>query len=74
MLYYRHDQRSAQGSTGPRWLVPRAFRGERLAIRPLTIDGQYGIFFGAYQIANINLTKPESVGDVSEQVSVMSPG
>jgi transposase InsO family protein len=59
---------------GRRWLVPRAFRGERLAIRPLTIDGQYGIFFGAYQIANINLTKPESVGDVSEQLSVMSPG
>jgi transposase InsO family protein len=59
---------------GRRWIVPRAFRGERVAIRPLTGDGRYGIFFGAHQIAEIDLTKSKSVSDVSEQVSAMSPG
>jgi putative transposase len=59
---------------GRLWKVPQAFRGERVAIRPLAIDGRYGIFFGAHQIANIDLTSKEGVGDVSEQVSVMSPG
>jgi transposase InsO family protein len=59
---------------GRRWKVPQAFRGERVAIRPLACDGRYGIFFGAHQIANIDLTSKGSVGDVSEQASVMSPG
>jgi hypothetical protein len=58
---------------GGLWIVPRAFRGERVAIRPLTVDGKYGIFFGACQIAKIDLTNKQCVGDVSEQVSVMSP-
>ncbi len=53
--------------------MPRAFRGERVAIRPLSTDGQYGIFFATHQIAKINLTNEQCVGDVSEQVSVMSP-
>jgi|SRR5689334_17439160 transposase InsO family protein len=38
-----------------RWRVPEAFRGELLAIRPLSMDGQFGIFFGAHQIASIDL-------------------
>jgi len=59
---------------GRLWKVPQAFCGERLALRPLTTDGQYGVFFGAHQIANIDLTQTKCVGDVSEQVSVMSPG
>jgi transposase InsO family protein len=59
---------------GRHWKVPQAFRGERVAVRPLTTDGQYGIFFAAHQIATIDLTNKESVGHVSEQVSVMSPG
>ena len=59
---------------GRHWKVPKAFRGERLAIRALPADGRYGIFFGAQQIAEIDLTAPESVGDVSEHVSVISPG
>ncbi len=59
---------------GRLWKVPPAFRGERLAIRPLTADGRYGVFFAAHQIASIDLTKPESVGDVSGHVSAMSPG
>jgi putative transposase len=59
---------------GQRWLVPRAFRGERVAIRPLTVDGHYGIFFGSQQIATIDLTSYQSVSDVSEHLSAMSPG
>jgi len=59
---------------GRRWIVPRAFRGERVAIRPLTTDGQYGVFFAAHQIATIDLTNKKSVGHVPEQMSVMSPG
>lgn len=57
-----------------RWKVPQAFRGERVAIRPFAVDGQYGVFFGAHQIARIDLTNPKGVGDVPEQVSAMSPG
>jgi transposase InsO family protein len=59
---------------GRLWKVPDAFCGERLAIRPLTIDGQYGVFFAAHQIATIDLTADQCVGHVPEQVSVMSPG
>jgi transposase InsO family protein len=59
---------------GQLWNVPRAFRGERVAIRPLTADGRYGVFFGSHQIATIDLTSPKSVSDVPGQVSAMSPG
>jgi Integrase core domain len=59
---------------GRPWKLPQAFYGERVAIRPLNVDGQYGIFFGSHHIANIDLTSQECVGDVSEHVSVMSPG
>jgi transposase InsO family protein len=59
---------------GRLWKVPQAFCGERLAIRPLNTDGHFGVFFAAHQIADIDLTKPKSVSDVSEQVSAMSPG
>jgi transposase InsO family protein len=59
---------------GRLWIVPRAFRGECVAIRPLACDGRYGVFFGAHQIATIDLTNNECVGHVPEQVSVMSPG
>jgi putative transposase len=53
--------------------VPKAFRGERVAVRPQSRDGRYGIFFGSRRIAAIDLTLPEGVSDVSEQVSAMSP-
>ncbi|HLA20755.1 MAG TPA: IS481 family transposase [Pseudolabrys sp.] len=59
---------------GRLWKVPHAFRGERLAIRPLNTDGHYGVFFAVHRIAEIDLTKPKSVSDVSEQASAMSPG
>jgi transposase InsO family protein len=58
---------------GRHWIVPRAFRGERVAIRPLAADGQYGIFFGAHHIASIDLTSQEGVGHVSEHLSLMCP-
>ena len=59
---------------GRLWKVPQAFRGERLAIRPLDTDGCFGVFFAAHQITTIDLTKPKCVGHLSEQVSAMSPG
>lgn len=59
---------------GRSWRVPRAFRGEYLAIRPSATDGQYGVFFGSWQVATIDLTRSKSVSHVSEQVSAMSPG
>ena len=59
---------------GRLWKVPKAFRGERVAIRALDRDGRYGVFFGAHQIAAIDLTAPEPVGHVCEHVSAMSPG
>ncbi len=58
---------------GRLWKVPQAFRGERLAIRPLTTDGRYGVFFAAHQIATIDLTNKQTVSHVSEHVFAMSP-
>ena len=58
---------------GRNWKVPEAFCGERLAIRPLSSDGCYGVFFASHHIATINLTIPKCVTHVSEQVSPMSP-
>ncbi len=40
---------------GQNWRVPGAFKSERLTIRPLNRDGLYGVFFGATQIAKIDL-------------------
>jgi transposase InsO family protein len=59
---------------GRLWKVPEAFCGEPVAIRPRQTDGHYRICFGAFEIAMIDLTAPECVGDVSGQVSAMSPG
>jgi len=43
---------------GEFWPVPKPFRGERLAIRPRSRDGRFGIYFASRQIASIDLTKP----------------
>jgi transposase InsO family protein len=40
---------------GGLWKVPQAFSGERVAIRPLSTDGHFGIFFASHQIAAIDL-------------------
>src|SRR5690606_15535474 len=37
--------------SGRTWRIPKAFRGETLAIRPTHHDGQYSICFGAVVIA-----------------------
>ena len=58
---------------GRLWKVPQAFCGETLAIRPLTTDGSYGVFFAAHPVATINLTNRSPVSHVSEQVSAISP-
>jgi len=58
---------------GRLWRVPKAFQGERLAIRPLDRDGLFGVFFASHHLANIDLTQPKSVSHVSEQLSAMSP-
>jgi hypothetical protein len=59
--------------TGGLHPVGQAFCGERVAIRPRGPDGHYGVFFGAYQIARIDLARRQGVNHVSEQVSTMSP-
>jgi len=38
-----------------RWHMPDAFRGELLAVKPLDADGKFAVFFGAYQIACIDI-------------------
>ena len=59
---------------GRLWKVPQAFCGERVAIRPTAISGQYGVFFAAHQVATLDLTDGKSVGHVPEHLSAMSPG
>lgn len=59
---------------GRQWPVGLAFFGEHVAIRPRGPDGHYGVFFGAHQVAAIDLTQPPPVTHVSEQVSAMSSG
>jgi transposase InsO family protein len=41
------------------WRVGDAFCGERVALRPLAVDGQFGIFFGSRQIASLDLHEAE---------------
>lgn len=59
---------------GQLWGIPKAFCGETVAIRPTATDGRFDICFGAHRIGTIDLTAPEPVSHVSEQVSTMSPG
>lgn len=42
---------------GRLWKVSDAFCGERLAIRPIDVDGHYGVYFASHLIALINLTE-----------------
>jgi hypothetical protein len=57
---------------GCQWPVPKAFRGELVAIRPRGPDGHYAVCFGANPIASIDLTNPQPVSHLSEQVSTMA--
>lgn len=40
------------------WIVPEAFAGETVAIRPRGHDGDYGVFFGAVEISRFSLAAP----------------
>jgi len=44
---------------GRLWRMPDAFRGELVAIRPTNVDGRYKICFGAFPIAEIDLSKAQ---------------
>ena len=45
---------------GQLWKVPQAFRGERVAIRPLSQDGRYGVFFASQQDRHHRLDQPST--------------
>ena len=53
---------------GQAWKVPKAFAGERVAIRPLNVDGHFGVFFASHHIKTIDLTHNKTVNHVSEHV------
>jgi transposase InsO family protein len=59
---------------GRSWRVPKAFMGERLAIRPSGQDGCYNVCFASHQVAVIDLTQPKPVSHVPEHVSAISTG
>jgi transposase InsO family protein len=43
---------------GRLWQVPKAFMRERVALRPLSTDGAYGVYFATRKIATIDLKNP----------------
>ena len=45
---------------GRLWKVPQAFRGERVAIRPRSHDGNYGVFFASHTDRNHRLDQPQN--------------
>jgi transposase InsO family protein len=57
--------------------VPKAFRGKAVAFRPTADDGVFDVVFRTQRIATIDIRpldcRPESVHDVSEHLSTMSP-
>jgi transposase InsO family protein len=64
--YDPHDILRRVGTTkgyisfkGRLWRVSDAFCGETLAIRPLSRDGRFGIFFAARKVAEIDLHSPQ---------------
>jgi transposase InsO family protein len=57
--------------------VPKAFRGKAIAFRPTTQDGVFHVVFRTQIIATVDIRpldgRPESVHDVSEHPSTISP-
>jgi transposase InsO family protein len=57
--------------------VPKAFRGKAVAFRPTADDGVFDVVFRTQRIATIDIRpldcRSESVHDVSEHLSTMSP-
>ena len=58
---------------GRHWKVPKAFRGERVAIRPRAAEGPTASASAPIRVATIELPADKCVGYVSQQVSAMSP-
>jgi transposase InsO family protein len=74
----RHVQQGGHVSFLSRAIkLPKAFRGKAVAFRPTTTDGVFDVVFRTQMIATIDIRpldcKPESVHDVSEHLSTMSP-
>jgi transposase InsO family protein len=57
--------------------IPKAFRGKAVAFRPTTHDGVFDVIFRTQTIATVDIRpldcRPESVHDVSEHLSTLSP-
>lgn len=57
--------------------LPKAFRGKPVAFRPTQRDGHFQVFFRTQLIAeldlNVDLRQPQTVHDVSERASTISP-
>jgi hypothetical protein len=57
--------------------LPKAFRGKVVAFRPTPQDGVFDVVFRTQMIATIDIRpldcRPESVHDVSEHPSTLSP-
>jgi transposase InsO family protein len=57
--------------------LPKAFRSKAVAFRPATTDGVFDVVFRTQMIATVDIRpldrRPESVHDVSEHPSTMSP-
>ncbi len=62
---------------GQRYRVPKAFNGKVVAVRSTQEDGVFDIVFRTKRIASIDLARPvghpQTVTDVSEHLSRMSP-
>lgn len=53
-----HRNKQTIAFKGKNWIVPKAFQGEHLAIRPHDTDRTYGIYFGSNLIKTIDLAAP----------------
>lgn len=54
--------------------VPKAFRGQHVALRPTEQDGRFAVVFATVQIAEVDLTtSPRGVSHVPEHMAPISP-
>jgi len=54
--------------------IPRAFRGQSVALRPTEDDGRFAVLFATVQIAEVDLTSsPRGVSHVPEHMAPISP-
>ena len=54
--------------------IPKAFRGQRVALRPTEVDGRYAVVFGTVHIAEVDLaSSPRGVSHVPVHMAPISP-